>query len=198
MAQIDYYLFPLSPFTYFAGMELEEIAGKHKANITYKPFNLMEVFSKTGGTPLPERHESRKRYRLQELERIARRRGLPINPQPLHWPTNPVPASCVIISAQAKGGGNLGLLCHSILRACWADEEDIADDTTLKSLLEHAGFDPAIADNALVESVSTYEKNTQDAIDAHVFGAPSYVIDDQVFWGQDRLAYLDDYLAHRK
>ncbi|MEM7615129.1 MAG: DsbA family protein, partial [Pseudomonadota bacterium] len=99
MARIDYYFTPLSPFTYLAGERLEEIATRHGVDIDYKPFNLMEVGKHTGFVPLPDRPEARKTYRLQELKRISEYVGLPINLQPKHWPTNPVPACTTIISA---------------------------------------------------------------------------------------------------
>ncbi|MEL7278139.1 MAG: 2-hydroxychromene-2-carboxylate isomerase [Pseudomonadota bacterium] len=195
MAHIDYYMFPLSPFTYLAGQGLEEVAQRHGATITYKPFALLKVFELTGGLPPAQRHPSRQAYRLQELARISARTGLSLNLKPAHWPTNPVPASSAIIGAQAAGGGDVGALCFSILRACWAEEKDIAEDAVLKACLEDAGFDPALLDTTLLSGAETFERNTQEALEANVFGAPTYVVGDEVFFGQDRLSYLDDYLA---
>ena len=195
MTQIDYYMFPLSPFCYLAGMGLEEVAAKHGAQIVYKPFNLLEVFAETGTLPPGQRHESRKNYRLQDLTRVAARQGLPINLQPAHWPTNPVPSASAIITAQKTGGGDLGTLCHCILRACWAEDKDIAEDDVICACLEEAGFEAKLATEGMLTAVETYERNTKDALEALVFGAPTYVVGDQIFWGQDRLSYLDDYLA---
>lgn len=195
MARIDYYLFVLSPFTYLAGLRLEEIAAKHGVDIEYKPFNLPEVFKMTGGTPLPERHESRKAYRLQELQRIAKHNGLPIILQPPYFPTNPVPASTAIISAQMAGGGDLGKLTHGLLKACWAEGKNIAEDHVIRECLVAAGYDAGLADRDMLSAVEIYQKNTQDAINGNVFGSPSYVVDHHLFWGQDRLDYLDRHLA---
>ncbi|MEL6679245.1 MAG: DsbA family protein, partial [Pseudomonadota bacterium] len=156
MAHIDYYTFFMSPFTYLVGQELEAVAARHGATVTYKPFALIQVFELTGGTPLAQRHDSRKAYRLQELTRIAARRGLPINLQPAHWPTNPVPASAAMIAAQEAGGGDLGALHHGILRACWAEEKDIAEDAVLGECLEAAGFDPALLGGSLLTGAETY------------------------------------------
>ncbi|MBB5514100.1 2-hydroxychromene-2-carboxylate isomerase [Rubricella aquisinus] len=197
MAHIDYYLFLLSPFTYLSGMEMEEIAARHGATVTYKPFILMDVFAETGGTPLPQRHPSRQKYRLQELARIAKMRKMPINLHPAHWPTNPVPASAAIIAAQNAGGGDVGKLTFALLRSVWADERNIAEEDVIRDCLSEAGFDPDIAASALFSSTDTYERNTKEAIEAGVFGAPSYVVGDEVFFGQDRLAYLDAHLAEQ-
>jgi 2-hydroxychromene-2-carboxylate isomerase len=195
MAQIDYFLFPLSPFTYLAGQRLEEIAAKHGANVTYKPFGLLKVFEQTDGKPPGQRHKSRQAYRLQELSRVSKMNEMPINMQPAHWPTNPVPSSSAIIAAQNAGGGDMGGLVFSILRACWAEEKNIAEDDVIKQCLEANGFDPALVDSAMLEGSEQFAKNTQEALERNVFGAPSYLVGDQVFWGQDRLDYLDAYLA---
>lgn len=197
MANIDYFLFTLSPFTYLAGNTLEKIADKYGHTVIYKPFALMQVFERTGGTPPAQRHESRKAYRMQELERIAKYLDMPINLQPAHWPTNPAPSCYAIIAAQAAGGGDLGGLCQSILRACWAEEKDISQDDVVKSCLSDNGFDPELADTGLLSGAEEFAANTEEAVARNVFGAPSYLIDDQVFWGQDRLSYLDEYLAAR-
>lgn len=195
MAMIDYYLFPLSPFTYLAGGELEEIAARQGATISYRPVQLTRIFAETGTKPVNERPEARRKYRLADMARLGRARGLPINTQPAFWPTNPVPASAAIISAQAAGGGDVGALCQAILRACWAEERDIAQDEVIADCLKSAGFDPALAGRGLLNAVETLERNTDAALRAMVFGAPSYVVGKEVFWGQDRLALLEAHLA---
>lgn len=197
MPQIDYFFIPLSPFSYLAGDGLERIAAKHGAKITYKPFNLMKVFEQTGGVPPAQRHPSRQAYRLQELARVAKRQGLPINLKPAHWPTNAAPSCFAIIAAQEAGGGDLGALVHGLMAACWAEERDIAQDDVIRDCLSKAGFDPALADAGLLKGAEVFERNTEEAITRGVFGAPTYLVDDQVFWGQDRLSYLDDYLGER-
>lgn len=195
MTQIDYYLATISPFTYLAGMGLEEIAARHGATITYKPFDLMACFARTGGTPPKDRHPNRQVYRLQDMERRAKRLGLPLTLKPAHFPTNMAPSSYALIAAQKAGGGDLGALAHSFTRAVWAEERDIAQDDVIKDLLEQAGFDPGLADSGLLTGAETYATNLEDAVNAGVFGAPFYVVGDQRFWGQDRLEDLDLFLA---
>lgn len=195
MAHIDYFTITLSPFAYLAGQGLEEVAKKHGATITYKPFNLMQVFEQTGGTPPAKRHPARQAYRMQELARIAKRNSLPINLKPAHFPSNPAPSCYALIAAQNAGGGDLGGLCHAFLRACWAEDKDLAEDDVVRACLQAYGFDPKLADSGLLSGAQAFEKNTEEALQRNVFGAPSYVVGDQVFWGQDRLSYLDDYLS---
>ena len=195
MAHIDYFFFTLSPFTYLAGDGLEKIAEKHGASVTYKPIALMKVFEATGGTPPAQRHESRKTYRMQELVRIAKMNGMEINPTPAFFPTNPAPSSYALIAAQEAGGGDVGGLLQSYLKAVWVEEKDVADDAVVKAALEANGFDPSLADTGLMTGAEIFEKNTEEAIQRHVFGSPSYVVGDEIFWGQDRLSYLDAYLG---
>jgi 2-hydroxychromene-2-carboxylate isomerase len=194
MAHIDYFMFPLSPFTYLAGNRLEEIAREAGATISYKPFALLKVFEETGTPPPAQRHESRKAYRGQELARVGRMTGMAINLQPVHWPTNPAPSCYAIIAAQAAGGGDVGGLCQCILKACWADNKDIAEDAVIRKCLEKNDFDPGLADSGMLAGAEMFARNTEEALSRKVFGAPSYLVDDQVFWGQDRLAYLRAYL----
>ncbi|WP_159965430.1 2-hydroxychromene-2-carboxylate isomerase [Profundibacterium mesophilum] len=199
MAQIDYYFATLSPYTYLAGTELERIAAAHDATITYKPLDIMQLFARTGGTPPKDRHPNRQDYRLQDMERRAARLGMTLNLRPAHWPTNMAPSSYAIIAAQQAGGGDLGALVHGLTRACWAGEQDIAEESVIRDCLAAAGFDPDLASSGLLAGAETYERNLDEAVKAGVFGAPFYVTDDgQRFWGQDRLPDLDWYLSSKR
>ncbi|NNK16741.1 MAG: 2-hydroxychromene-2-carboxylate isomerase [Sulfitobacter sp.] len=195
MAQIDYFFATLSPYCYLAGLRLEEVAAKHGATINYKPFDIIAGFSRTGGTPPKDRHPSRQEYRAQELPRQAKKLGVKFNLKPAHWPTNGAPAAYAFIAAQNAGGGDLGKLAHAIFRSVWADEKDIAQDDVIRGCLEEAGFDPGLADSGLLIGAETYAANLEEAVERGVFGAPFYFVDDQRFWGQDRIADIDLYLS---
>ena len=195
MAQIDYFFATLSPYCYLAGTRLEEVAAKHGATINYKPFDLVSAFGRTGGTLPKDRHVSRQEYRAQELPRQAKKLGMPFNIQPAHWPTNGAPAAYAFIAAQNAGGGDLGKLAHVITRSVWADDKDIAEDDVVRACLTEAGFDPALADSGLLVGADTYAANLEEAVERGVFGAPFYFVNDQRFWGQDRIVDVDAYLA---
>lgn len=196
MTRIDYYFSTMSPFSYLAGSRLEEVAAKHGAVITYKPLDIMALFARTGGQPPKDRHPSRQAYRLQDMPRQARKLGMAFNVKPAHWPANAAPSGYAVIAAQAAGGGDPGALAHSFLRACWAEDKDIAEDGVIRDCLTAAGFDPGLADSGLLSGAETYARNLEEAVAAGVFGAPSYVTQDgQVFWGQDRIDDLDMHLA---
>ncbi|WP_299352342.1 2-hydroxychromene-2-carboxylate isomerase [uncultured Shimia sp.] len=196
MAHINYYFSTISPFAYLAGTRLEEIAAKHAATITYKPLDILALFGRTGGVSPKERHVSRQEYRAMDLPRQARRLGMEFNLQPAHWPTNQAPSSYAIIAAQNAGGGDLGGLVHGLMRTCFVDQKDIAEDAVIKGCLAAAGFDPSLADSGLLAGAETYAANLEEAAAAGVFGSPFYVTDaGDRFWGQDKLEDLDLVLA---
>ncbi|NRB20260.1 MAG: 2-hydroxychromene-2-carboxylate isomerase [Rhodobacteraceae bacterium] len=198
MTRITFYFSTLSPFTYLAGTRLEEIATRHGAEILYKPLDIMALFGRTGGVPPKDRHPSRQQYRLIEMQRQAKTLGLPLTLKPAFWPTNPAPSCYAFIAAQNAGGGDLGKLHHALTRAVWAEDKNIAEDGVIRSCLESAGFDAALADSGLLTGAETYAQNLEEAVSAGVFGAPFYITDDGArFWGQDRLEALDQHLSDR-
>ena len=197
MPHIDYFFATLSPYAYLAGNRLEEIASKHNATITYKPFDLITAFGRTGGQPPKDRHPSRQAYRAMELPRQAKKLGMPFKLQPAFWPTNGAPSSYAIIAAQDEGG-DVGKLCQLIMHAVWVENRDIAQDDVVRDCLAKAGFDPAIADTGLLKGADTYARNLEEAVEKGVFGAPFYILEDgQKFWGQDRLEDLEMHLDGR-
>ena len=197
MANIDYYFGTISPFAYLAGDRLERIAARHGAAITYKPLDILQLFDRTGGVRPANRHPSRMDYRAQELPRWADHLGLPLNLKPAFWPVNMAPSSYAIIAAQGAGGGDTGGLVQGFLRAVWAEDRDISDDTVIRDILSAHGFDPALADKGLFVGAETYGRNLEQAVEAGVFGSPFYVVREsgQKFWGQDRLDFLDRHIA---
>ena len=198
MAHIDYYFATISPYTYLCVVRPADIAKAHGATITYRPIDLMNVFSRTGGQPPAERHPNRQAYRLQDMRRRAGMTGLKMTEKPAFFPTNPAPSSYAIIAAQAAGGGDLGALVAGITRACWLEDRNIADDDVIRDCLTAAGFDAALADKGLLEGAEAYHRNTEDAVRLGVFGAPFFITDgDERFWGEDRLADLDAHLSGR-
>lgn len=195
MAQIEYFLTPMSPWVYLAGDRLEAIAARQGVSVRYVPLDAPALFPRTGGQVLAERHESRKAYRLQELARWSKRLGMKLDLQPFFFPVNPAPASYAIISAQAAGGGDLGALVRAFPRAVWAEGRNIADDEVVKAILAENGFDPAVADRGMFTAADTYVRNLEEAVSRGVFGVPFYIVGEEKFWGQDRLELLEEYLA---
>ena len=121
---------------------------------------------------------------------------MPIRLQPAHYPVDREPSSRLVLAAREHGLDALAL-SQAVLRAIWSEDRDIADWVTLQDIARDAGLDGA----ALIESArhprmhARYVQNTQAAIAAGVFGSPTYVVDGERFWGQDRLDFLEERLG---
>lgn len=194
--QVDYYLSLVSPWTFLGDARFREIAGRHGADVRHRPVKLGEVFAVTGGLPLKQRPAARQAYRLQELRRWSEHLGVRLNLHPAFFPADDAPAARLVIAAE-RDGLAVGPLVHAILRAVWQEERNIADPATLIDIADENAYPGedlmAAADADAVEA--TYRENTQDAIERGVFGAPTYAIGTELFWGQDRLDFLDRALA---
>ena len=193
---IDYYLSLISPYTYLGDALVTEIAARHGAEIRRKPMELAKIFPETGGLPLAKRAPARQAYRLVELKRWRQQRGLPVNLQPKFFPAPEWPAAGMVIAAQDQGL-DCGSLVNGILTAIWAEDRDIADTDTLEAIAGKCGLDgAALLDAAEDDAVkATYGANTEQALASGVFGAPSYVFANELYWGQDRLDFLERALA---
>jgi 2-hydroxychromene-2-carboxylate isomerase len=184
MKTIDYYLHPASPWTYLGHERFAAIARRHGAAINVKPVDFGVIFPQSGGLPLPKRAPQRQAYRLMELRRWKEYLGLPFVIQPKHFPVNGNPAAALICAApEAKRMA----LAGELLAALWRDDRNLADPGLLKEIGSRYG--------AAEGDVAAFERYTDEALKRGVFGAPSYVYRDEIFWGQDRLEFLDRALA---
>lgn len=194
--QIDYYFTLLSPWTYLGHDAFVALAREHGLAIAYKPTPLRSVFDETGGLPLPKRHPVRQRYRILELQRWREKRGLPLVLYPKHFPFDVSLADRMVIAIAEQGSDPSGFV-GAVLAGVWARDEDLSRPELLTELADKAGFDGAqLLAAAESEAIrGRYQQTIDAAIAAGVFGAPSYVLDGEVFWGQDRLDLLADALA---
>ena len=192
--RIDYYFTPISPGVFLGSERFHAIVAKAGAEIAYKPVNFGTIFPASGGLPLAKRAPQRQAYRLVELERWSRFLGLPLNLQPAFFPVAADPAARLIIAAKLAHGNDAAmLLAGAIGRAVWSDERNIADAATLAAIATEAGLDgAALMERAgAAEVQAEYERYTDDAIAANVFGAPWYVVNGVGYWGQDRLDFVE-------
>lgn len=193
---VDYYFTLQSPWTYLGHATFLDIAGRHGCAVVYRPVPLRAVFDETGGLPLPKRHPVRQRYRLMDLQRWRERRNVPLVMQPKHFPFDPSLADRFLV-AIVQAGGDPGRFMAEVMAGVWARNQDMAQPEAIAGIARATGFDAdELARAAESEAViQRYESTIAMAIEAGVFGAPSYVLDGEVFWGQDRLELLDSALA---
>ncbi len=195
---IDYYASLNSPWTHLGATRIEALAAQHGASLRIFPVDFGTIFANSGGLPLPKRSPQRQAYRMQELARWRDHLGIPITIQPRHFPHNELPGCAAVIAVRETiGDAEAVRLAHRILKALWEEEANPAEPATLARLIAEAGLD-AQAVQALAADPRWLERrqaDTEAALARGVFGAPCYVIGNDIFWGQDRLDFVARRLA---
>ena len=195
---VDYYFAPQSPWAYLGHQRLADIAQRTGATVRVMPIDLGgKVFPISGGLPLGQRAPQRQAYRLVEMQRFSQHPNVPLNLKPQYFPVGGDDAARLIIAADlALGSAGAMAMAGAILTACWAQQRNMADDQVLAELVQEQKLPASLLAQSQSQAVQErYEACTQAAIDAGVFGAPSYVVDGEVFWGQDRLDFVERALA---
>jgi 2-hydroxychromene-2-carboxylate isomerase len=197
---IDYYFSLSSPYSNMGHRRFLDLAAKAGATVIFKPCDVGAVFAVSGGLPMKKRAPQRIAYRMMELKRWRDHLGMPINVEPKYFPVETKPATLFVIaaSAAASAAGQdkakvMGDICAALMGAVWLEERDISDEVTLLAIAKEQGLDGRALLSAskapAIEAI--YDTNTEDAIAAQVFGAPTYIYNGEVFWGQDRLEFLE-------
>lgn len=189
-----YFFAPQSPFAYLGHERFVALTKQYGVQVEVKPCDLGRVFPVSGGLPLAKRAPQRQAYRLAELKRWSEFLKVPLNPQPKFFPVPGDAAAKLIIATRFAHGTDAALnIAGSIMRAVWAQERNIGDPDTLAAIAHEAGYDG----KALLKSSETasvqgeYDRYTDEAIAANVFGAPWYIVDGEGYWGQDRLDFVE-------
>ena len=192
---IDYYLSLVSPWSYLGHERLVKMAKRYDITIRIWPVDLSIIFPSTGGIPLPKRSEQRKAYRMQELRRWHDHSQVNLNFEPLHFPVSDKLAATMVVNLRKQDPQKAIHLAGACLRACWLEERDVSNAETLLAIAAENDLDGGAL---LADSAAALEEITQDSVKAAelgVFGAPSYRFGEQLFWGQDRLEFLERALA---
>ena len=191
--KIEYYYSLMSPWAYFGAQRFYELQSKYNFSIIHKPLDIMTLFPLSGGEPLGKRADQRKAYRIMEMKRWQKKLNISINLTPKFFPPTDVSkASCMILSLKDKKKQNE--LSFTFLKQMWLDEKDIGDKVNLKKACE----DLNINFNELYEEskgkIELYGSLAEKAAKLNIFGSPTYLVNDEIFWGQDRLELLEDYI----
>lgn len=189
---IDYWLSVASPWAYLGGERFARLAARHGAPVNVRPMELGDVFAATGGVPFSKRSAARQAYRQLELARWSRVLGVPLNLVPRYYPVDRAPASQFLLAARCAGYDVL-TLSNAVLKAIWAEDRDIADWSSLQEIADAMGM-PGVGLTRMARQpamVELFAVETRAAVEAGVFGAPTYVVQGELFWGQDRLDFVD-------
>ncbi|MES0883163.1 2-hydroxychromene-2-carboxylate isomerase [Roseibium sp. SCP14] len=193
MPVIEYVYSAHSAFAYLGSRELMQICADHSATLVHKPVLLSPVIEAQGGLPFRMRTQKHVDYFFgREIERWSEFRSVPIMRQrPIHHDADYSLASGMII-ALGETGALADAMAHGLLEAHWCNDADLSDSSTLMEIATELGHDA----NLLLESAASKEiqnklqENTDWARDREVFGSPTYIVDGDPFYGQDRLDHV--------
>lgn len=188
--EVEFYFDVGSPAAYLAWTQLPRIAEEAGAGIVYKPFLLGGVFQATGNRS-PMEVPAKGKYMQADLERFARRYGVPFRHNP-HFPINTLTLMRGALGLQVREPQRMRPYVDAVFRAIWVDQKDMNDAATVAAVLQDAGFDPQqllalAADPQVKEQLKAV---TQEAVGRGVFGAPAFFVGGHLFWGQDRLDFV--------
>ena len=196
--KIEYYYGMPSPFAYLGSAKFQSIAKKYNAEIIEKPCDLVGgIFTKTGGLSVPQRSSQRQKDRLDELKRWSEFLNIKINLKPKFFPPKDPHISGKYIIAANLLGIKL-VFGHELLRQIWSEEKDISVEKNIETVsnLYKLNFEE-LSDLAKSEKIAKiYQDNTEEAVAKNVFGSPTYIYNNELFWGQDRSDFLERALTN--
>ena len=183
-----------SPAAYLAWTQMPKLAAEAKARIVYKPMLLGGVFQATANKS-PMEVPAKGSYMMKDLERFAARYGVPFRHNP-YFPINTLTLMRGATGLQMRDESRLVPYTDAVYRAIWVDGRNMNDPATVGGVLQAAGFDPMalLALAAEPEVKDRLKSVTQDAVARGVFGAPTFFVDGQMYWGQDRLDFVQQAL----
>lgn len=190
---IDFYFDLSSPYSYLAATQLDAIANRHGATIAWKPLVLAAVF-KAQGNVMPAVCVPKAQYMVKDLARWADHYGVPFQ-MSSRFPLPTIRGMRLIIAAESSGRS--GELAKSLFTGMWERDLDISSDAVLRTLVSECGLSAdelmaATETSAVKDKLRAY---TDEAISRGVFGAPAMMVDGELFWGNDRLHFLEQQLT---
>lgn len=194
MPDIEYFYSTHSAFAYLGSAKLMEIAKAAGRKIIHRPVLLAPVVKAARGHNFTAYSNAHRAYFFgREIERWSEYRNAPaIGYRPTHHDNDLTLSSCMIIAA-VQSGLSADNLAHTILQAHWRDDADHADPDTLSRIATEAGYDASsLLEQARSADVrAQLQANTDEALERSVFGSPTYFVDGDMFYGQDRLELVE-------
>ncbi|MEM8824618.1 MAG: DsbA family protein [Pseudomonadota bacterium] len=198
MAVIEYSYSAHSAFAWLGSAQLMKICAATGAELVHRPIPLSPVVEAQGGRPFRDRTQAHVDYFFgREIERWAEWRGVEVlSHRPTHHDADYTLASGMIL-ALGDRGPDIDAMAHAILGAHWRDDADLSDRETLMRIAQGLGHGPDLLDRAQAPDVlAQYDANGQDTVARGVMGSPTYIVQGDTFYGQDRLEMVERALAH--
>jgi len=192
MPRLEYFFDYVSPFSYLADTQLAALAERTGAELVYRPFFLGGVMNAAKNAP-PTTVPNKGKYMFADIERWARRYGVELSLNP-HFPVNTLHAMRAAVAA--LGDERFGDFHRAMYRGVWVEGRDLGDEEVLRRAIDAAGLDGAkiLARAKEQEAKDTLRRNGEEAVERGAFGAPTFFIGDEMFWGNDRLDFVEEAL----
>lgn len=190
---VYYYHALSSPWAYLGWPEFKALIEKHDLDVVVRP---TRIVPDNGGVPLRTRPQPRQNYHAVELDRWRKRLNMPLVLKPKHYPTNNEFSARMVIAATMLGLPSLEL-SHGLLRALWSEEQDVTLPEVRIAVADALGLDGK-ALQAMEETpnvIQAWHDSHEEAARRGVFGTPTWIYNDVLYWGQDRLNFLDEALS---
>jgi 2-hydroxychromene-2-carboxylate isomerase len=192
---VEFYFDLGSPATYLAYTQLPKICEQTDSQLIYVPILLGGVFKATGNAS-PATVPAKGRYMFMDLDRYARRYGVPLKINP-HFPINTLVLMRAVTGIQLRQPERFAAFIDCLFNALWVDGRNLNDPATVGAVLSENGFDPEeiLALSADETVKNALKETTEKAVQRGVFGAPSMFVGNQLFFGQDRLDFVIEALS---
>lgn len=192
MPRLEYFFDYVSPFAYLADTQLSALAERTGAEIVYRPFFLGGVMQAAKNSP-PITVPNKGRYMFADISRWIRRYGVDLNPNP-NFPVNTLHAMrCSVASLDEPRFRDFH---HAMFRGVWVEGKNMGDEAVLQVTIDGAGLDgAAVLARSKDQGVKdTLRRNSEEAVERGAFGAPTFFVGDEMFWGNDRLEFVEEAL----
>jgi 2-hydroxychromene-2-carboxylate isomerase len=188
MAAVEFWYEFASTYSYPAAMRIERLAEEASVALVWRPFLLGPIFKEFGWTDSPFNiFEAKGRYMWRDLTRICEGEGIPLKLPPVRFPQNGLEAARLALVGEGEGW--TPAFTRAVFLANYAEQKDISDEETLGAILATLGVDAdaALAEASTLPIKDRLKQQTEEAAARGIFGAPSFTIGDELFWGNDRL-----------
>jgi 2-hydroxychromene-2-carboxylate isomerase len=193
---IDFYFDFSSPYSFLASEGIDGLAARYGRTVNYRPILLGAIFKASGGAPLTEQYGPKAKYSVHDFSRSARFAGIRYR-HPSKFPISSVAPNRAVLALQRDRPEQVPTLVHALFRALFQDDRDVSDAAVVAEVANSIGLDGAkLAEEAQAPAVKdALRKAVEDATALGVFGAPTIVVDGEMFWGNDRLPQIERWLA---
>lgn len=195
--EVEFFFDIASPYSYLASTQIDDLEDETGATVRWRPFLLGGVMKATGNAP-PAQVPAKAKYMLADLNRWAARYDIPFE-MPGNFPINSISTQRALVAAERLDGASMVPLARALYEGYWAEGRDVSDTSVIEDVAEENGMEAEpimdrIDDPDVKEQLKAH---SDEAVERGAFGAPSIFVEDELFWGNDRLDFVRDEVRRR-